>query len=106
MHSSRMRTSRLLTVSRSIPCISGGVCQTPSYRETQGGGLPNIIPWMQTPHVGRPGGSAQPPPLMWSVMHAGNPTSPTMNKMTHRCKNITLSQTVFVGGKNGISDED
>ena len=48
MHSSRMRTAHLLTVSRSIPCVSGG----------GGEGLPNSpgcrppwrqSPWMQTP---------------------------------------------------------
>ena len=46
-----MRTARLLTVSRSIPCIlGGGVCLTPT--------------WMQIPTlVRRPGGSAQPSPL-------------------------------------------
>ena len=48
MHSSRMRTARLLTVSRSIPYVSGeGVCPTlldahPHWMQTQ--------PWMQTPY--------------------------------------------------------
>ena len=35
--------------------------------------------------------------VMWTVMHAGKPT-PTVNRMTHRCKNITLPQTSFAGG--------
>ena len=48
MHSSRMRTARLLTVSRSIPYVSGeGVCPTlldahPHWMQTH--------PWMQTPY--------------------------------------------------------
>ena len=34
---------------------------------------------------------------MWPVMHAGIETP--VNRMTHRCKNITLPQTSFAGGK-------
>ena len=55
MHSSRMRTDRLLTVG------GEGVCL---------------------------GGSAS----------LGGPPSPAVNRMTHRCKNITLPQTSFAGG--------
>ena len=47
-----MRTARLLTVSHSIPCISGG-------------SAPRQIP------------PCRPPPLvMWPVMHAGKPSPP------------------------------
>ena len=53
-----MRTARLLTVSRSIPCNSGG------------GRLPNPLPRMQTPLV------ADTHLIMWPVMHAGKPTPP------------------------------
>ena len=56
MHSSRMCTTRSLTVSYSIWCW---------------GGLPN------TPPVADP---------------------PTVNRMTHRCRNITLPQTSFAVG--------
>ena len=70
MHSSRMRTARLLTVSRSA----------------RGGGLPTSL--------------EADPLVMWPVMHAGKPTPTPVNRMTHRCKNITLLQTSFAGGKN------
>ena len=85
MHSNRMRTALLLTVSHSIPCILGG------------GGLPKC-PWMQTPRC-RPSLKQTPPevytleadPLvMWPVIHAWKP--PPVYRMTHRCKNITLPQ--------------
>ena len=64
MHSSRMRTARLLTVS------GGEFAQ----------------PWWGLPNLGglHPGGLGRPP-------------SP-VNRMTHRCKNITLPQTSFAGG--------
>ena len=78
-NSSRMRTTRLLTVSHSIPCISGWGC------------VPNS-PWMQTnPSACRPPGHV-------IVMYGGKPTTPPVNRMTHRCKNITLPQTSFAGG--------
>ena len=35
----------------------------------------------------------------------GRPLFPPVNKMTHRCKNITLLQTSFMGGKKGNSEE-
>ena len=73
MHSSRMCTTRSLTVSCSIP-----------------GGLPNA-PWMQTPWM-------QAPLVMWPVMHVGKPTP--LCGQTDICENITLLQTSFAGGKN------
>ena len=88
MHSSRMRTVRLLTVSRCMPCISGwGGSAQPPY-------------WMQT---------SPPPdadhPLMQTPGHVtcfacweATPPAP-VNRMTHRCKNITLPQTSFAGSK-------
>ena len=81
MHSSRMRTARLLTVSRGS--ASKGVCTTRQGLHL--GGL----------HLG---GSAQP----CGGLHLeglGRPRPP-VNRMTHRCKNITLPQTSFAGGKN------
>ena len=41
------------------------------------------------------------PLVMWPVLHAGKPTPPPtpVNRMTHRCKNITLPQTSFAGSK-------
>ena len=32
--------------------------------------------------------------------HTMGQTLPTVNRMTDRCKNMTLSQTSFAGGKN------
>ena len=50
-------------------------------------------PWTETPDS-----LDRDPPVMWPVMHAGKETPP-VNRMTHRCKNITLPQTSFAGGK-------
>ena len=105
-HFSRMRTTRLLTVSRSIPCISGwGVCPTPGCR----------------PHVGRKGGMSAQPPLRDADLPrrqtppGGRPppshvacdacweTYVPLNRMTHRCKNITLPRTSFAGGNNRLA---
>ena len=50
-HYSRMRTTSLFTVSRSIPCIWGGVCplmQNPLYADPRGSRpLRGRHPWMQ-----------------------------------------------------------
>ena len=76
MHSSRMHTARLLTVSHSA-------------QED----LPNP-PWMQNPLGGRPSPRCIPP--------GGRPPwrqTPVKGK-TDRCKNITLPQTLLAGGKN------
>ena len=72
MHSSRMRTASLLT----IPTVSeeGGAVRGVSAR----GGI-------------CPVGVSAP-------LHAG--IHPPVNRMTDRCKNITLPQTSFVGGTN------
>ena len=40
------------------------------------------------------GGSAQ------AGLHLGRSAAPSVNRMTHRCKNITLPQTSFAGGNN------
>ena len=71
MHSSRMRTARVLTVSRSIQ-----------------GGLPNPAPPKAEPPGCRP-----PPPDT-------DPASLWTEGMTDACKNITLPQTSFVVGNN------
>ena len=89
MHSSRMHTAYLLTVSRSTPCISGmGVCPTP-------------LPGGRPPRCRLPMNAD--PPVMWPVMHAGKLTPLWAEGMTHACENITLSQTSFAGGNNGLS---
>ena len=43
-------------------------------------------------------------PPLGATMHApsrSNHTRPPVNRMTNRCKNITLPQTSFAGGKKG-----
>ena len=82
MHSSRMRTVRLLIVSCSIPCISGGgFCPTPHDAEP--------LPRMQTPRW------MQTPLVMWPVMHAGKPTPLWIEGMIHACENITFPQLLL-----------
>ena len=75
MHSSRMRTTPLLTVFCSI----------------WGGGLP------------KPPGSR---PLSWSCdqwcMLGSHPPLSPVNRMTYRCKNITLPKTSFASGKYSV----
>ena len=73
MHSSRMRTAHSLTVSCSIRW--GGGSAQPPWMQT---------PWSQTP-LPRP--TPTPP-------EADRPVT----RMTHRCKNIILSQTSFTSG--------
>ena len=79
MHSSRMRTARLLTypggsASRGMPrgSVSRGVC-------IQGGLHPG-------------GGSAHPAQVCLQAA--------PVNRMTHKCKNITLPQTSVVDSNN------
>ena len=72
MHFSRMRTARLLTVSRSIRGGVGG-----------GGG----------------GGKGLCPIAYWD-------TPPPVNRITDRCKNITLPQTLFAGRKNPLPNNE
>ena len=106
MHSSRMHTTHLLTVPRNIPCVSGGL-PNPSP-----GGRPPWIetptpwmqtPWMQTPLDADPPGCKlswrQTPPLEADSMSHVNFDAcweanlpPHVNRMTHRCKNITFNQ--------------
>ena len=80
-----MRTARLFTVwgvciKGGLPNLRGvciwGICPTPGSLHP--GGLPNL------------GGGLHP--------GAGQTPSP-VKRMTHRCKNITLPQTSFAGGK-------
>ena len=80
MHSSRMRTARLLPVSPSMHCSRG--VYLPGGVPAQGVYLPRGVP-------AQGGVPAQVLPLL-------------MNRMTDRCKNITLPQTSFAGGNNQL----
>ena len=86
MHSSRMRTAR----SSSHP---GGLHQAPPPEQAPLDQAPPHCKacWDSTPPAARHAGI---PP----VMHAGI-APPPVNRMTNGCKNITLPQTSFAGGK-------
>ena len=126
MHSSRMRTACLLTVSCSSwgrgsaqprPALEG----RPPWRQTSlfecrplwmQNPLGQTSPWRQNPSMDAdaldgdlleadlppeagPRGCKRP----WMQNHPDANHLP-VNRMTHRCKNITLSQTLFAGGNN------
>ena len=138
MHSSRMRTARLLPVSPSMHCSQGGVpaqwgctcpgggCTWPGRGCTcPGGYLPRRVPaWGGLPAQGvylprgvyLRGGCTCPRgctcqggvpaqgggvPAQGCVPAGGVPAQvlPPVNRMTDRCKNITLPQTSFAGAK-------
>ena len=105
IHSSRMRTTHLLTIweggrvyirgvrIREI-CPTLGVLSKPGWSASKGGGLPNFggLHPRGSAQSGRglhPGGSAQP----WRGLHPGGlgrPPPPWTEWLTDRCKNITL----------------
>ena len=110
MHSSRMHTARLLTVFHSMFCTGGlylvpggcvpGLGGTRSRGAVPGlGGVPGPGGYLVWGPVG--GGT-------WSGVQGDVPgpggwwcqVLPPVNRMTNRCKNITLPQTSFAGGKN------
>ena len=102
MHSSRMRTASLLPVSPSIHCSRGG------------GYLPGGIPARGCTCQGIPAQGVYLPEgvnLLGDTCPGGVPAGgvpaqvlPPVNRMTDRCKNITLPQTLFAGGKNSFKD--
>ena len=70
------------------PIVSdGGVCATP----------PEADPQMQTPLMQRTLDTEPPPDA--DPLDADS----SVNRMTHRCRNITLPQTSFAGGKNNFT---
>ena len=78
LHSSRMRTTRLLPVSPSMHC-AGRVCSWGCLL---------------------PGGVLSGGVCSRGCIPACNGADPPVNRMIDRCKNITLSQTSFAGGNN------
>ena len=96
MHSSRMRTAHLLTISQHA--LLGGV-------PAQGVYLPGGVPAQVCTCQGGtcPGGCTCP----WGVPARGGggvlaQVLSIVNRMTDRCKNITLPQTSFAGGKKKL----
>ena len=69
----------------------------PDHTHTPRSDPPGAAPWDQAPPWSRhplgpdPPGSRHPRP---------RPGTPPVNRMTNRCKNITLRQTSFAGGNN------
>ena len=100
MHSSRMRTAHLLTISHSAqgglptPVTNPLDAHPPGGRDPPGGRHPMEAdtPWRQTLPGGRPPGHV--------TCDACWEANPPVKRMTDRCKNITLSQTSFSGRKN------
>ena len=98
MHSSRMRTARLLPVSPSMHCSGGmylvwGVPVPGGYLVWGGRGT-----WYWGVYLVLEGWCT----WSWRVPGPGGYLprySPPVNRMTDRCKNITLPQTSFAGGK-------
>ena len=84
-----MRTAPLLTVSCSA---GGGVCPTPPLDA-------DPHPWMQTLPDPDPPDPDFPGHVTCDAFWEANPT---VNRMTHRCKNITFPQTSFAGGNESL----
>ena len=104
MHSSRMRTGRSLTVFRSLQPGGGGTWSGGVYLVR--GGVPGpggvyLVPggctWSQGGVPG-PGGGVPGPGGGCTWSRGGVPGQvlpPPVNRMTNRCKNITLAKTSF-----------
>ena len=88
MHSSRMRTACLLTVSHSILGCLPGVGVSRGF--VSGGMSAHGV--CVCPGLGCQGGVCIPA--------CNGADLPPVNRITDGCKNITLPQTSFVGGKN------
>ena len=88
LHSSRMRTAHALTISPSLLCTGGvrGGCAWSRGVPGLGGA------WSKGTWSG--GGGC----LVGGGIPACTEVDPPMNRMTNRCKNITLPQTSFAGG--------
>ena len=106
MHSSRMRTARLLPVSPSMHCSRE--CTTWGGYLVQGG-VPAQREGIPAQREGIPAQGGTGVYLVWGVYlllggvpalggtYPGTPPPP-VNRMTNRCKNMTLPQTSFAGG--------
>ena len=110
MHSSRMRTARLLPVSPSMHCsrrVPGpGVYLVPGGVPGPRGGVPDPgVGGVYLPRGDVPAWEGCTCPGEYLPGGGTCPATPApVNRMTNRCKNITLPQTSFVGGKNSSID--
>ena len=102
MHSSRMRTGRSLTVFRSLQ--PGGCVPGPGVPGPGGVYLVRGGTWSRGGVPGARGGYLVPGGCTWSrggvgvyLVWGGVPgqVPPPVNRMTNRCKNITLAKTSF-----------
>ena len=102
LHSSRMHTARSLTITSSMLCSGGGclVPGVPGQRDVWSRGAPA---WSREGYLPGPGGGLV-PGGWYPSMHWGR--TPPVNRMTDRCKNITLPQTSFAGGNELMSRGD
>ena len=126
LHSSRMCTARVLTVSPSMLCAGGGVFSgergllpgVSSGGSLWGGRSPlgEGLLWGSPPRdlLQGEGRGVSSWGLLWGDLLWGVPSwvegllrgvsqhalrqTPPVNRMTNRCKNITLPQTSFAGG--------
>ena len=106
MHSSRMRTARLLTVSSSIPC-GRGLPNLPGTRTPPPMEADSIPHCRQTPS---PLEADRPPPLEADRPPSLQTDLSPVDRKIDACENITLPQTSFAGGKyahlqNKVSNE-
>ena len=90
MHSSEMCTIRLFTVSRSIRW--GWSAQPPNADPPTPGGRP-LPPVCRTPSP--PDADPMEADPSWIQIPLPLDADPPVNRMTHKCKNITLPQTSF-----------
>ena len=110
MHSSRLRTGRTLTVfwgEGGIPKESRNQkknwrppekLETPRDRTTPSKKLETPPKnWRPPEKLETPPGPDPPPPWDWLARHARHyrKHTPPVNRMTNRCKNITLAKTSF-----------
>ena len=82
-----------LETSHEQECIPVG-CFPPAAVAVPDGGLHQAPP--PPPEEAHPREEATPP----RRKHPPGGSTPPVNRMTNRCKNITLPQTSFTGGKN------
>ena len=112
MHSSRMRTARSLIISPylivSHTCPPGATTHAPQSNHACPPGSNHAPPWSNpacppgaTTHAPPQSNHACPPQEQPCTPHSpqSNHACPPVNRMTSRCKNITLPQTSFAGGK-------